>query len=224
MSLNALSSISGLRVFVFILGIVFLGSAVTYGFYLLLQLGSGRLMLGVRLIRTASTAMRDISYTAMLPVVVCGALFLLGMYAYVVGEPFQLLGMFACVVGEPFQLLGVFVCVVGKPFHLLGMFANLVGEPLQLMGNACVCGRCALSADAAETAWKSAILAQNMRMTKLTCNSQDHQGWQCQWPRCQLTAHNCIHLSCQSSMLAIQCMKDNATHVCTVHKYIAAGA
>ena len=127
MSLNALSSISGLRVFVFILGIVFLGSAVTYGFYLLLQLGSGRLMLGVRLIRTASTAMRDISYTAMLPVVVCAALFLLGMYAYVVGEPFQLLGTFAYIVGEPFQLLGNIV--------------HVLGEPVQLLGSVCIRGR-----------------------------------------------------------------------------------
>ena len=89
-SLNALSSIAGLRIFIFILGIVFLGSAIAYGFYLLLQLGSGRLMLGIRLIRTANMALRDISYTAMLPVVTCGALFLLGMYAYVVGKPFQL--------------------------------------------------------------------------------------------------------------------------------------
>ncbi|DBB11967.1 TPA: hypothetical protein ACH3X3_006093 [Trebouxia sp. C0006] len=84
-SLNALSSIAGLRIFVFVLGIVFLGSAIAYGFYLLLQLGSGRLMLGIRLIRTANMALRDVSYTAMLPVVTCGALFLLGMYAYVVG-------------------------------------------------------------------------------------------------------------------------------------------
>ncbi|KAA6417820.1 MAG: solute carrier family 44 member 2 [Trebouxia sp. A1-2] len=84
-SLNGLSSIAGLRIFVFVLGIVFLGSAVAYGFYLLLQLGSGRLMLGIRLIRTANIALRDISYTGMLPVVTCGALFLLGMYAYVVG-------------------------------------------------------------------------------------------------------------------------------------------
>ena len=89
-SLNALSSIAGLRIFVFVLGIVFLGSAIAYGLYLLLQLGSGRLMLGIRLIRTANIALRDISYTAMLPVVTCGALFLLGMYAYVVGKPFQL--------------------------------------------------------------------------------------------------------------------------------------
>ena len=89
-SLNALSSIAGLRIFVFVLGIVFLGSAIAYGFYLLLQLGSGRLMLGIRLIRTANIALRDISYTAMLPVVTCGALFFLGMYAYVVGKLFQL--------------------------------------------------------------------------------------------------------------------------------------
>ncbi len=89
-SLNALSSIAGLRIFVFVLGIVFLGSAIAYGFYLLLQLGSGRLMLGICLIRTANMALRDISYTVMLPVVTCGALFLLGMYAYVVGKPFQL--------------------------------------------------------------------------------------------------------------------------------------
>ncbi len=89
-SLNALSSIAGLRIFVFVLGIVFLGSAIACGFYLLLQLGSGRLMLGIRLIRTANMALRDISYTAMLPVVTCGALFLLGMYAYVVGKPLQL--------------------------------------------------------------------------------------------------------------------------------------
>ncbi len=85
-TLDALSSIAGLKIFVFIIGIVFLGSAIAYGFYLLLQLGSGRLMLGIRLIKTANIALRDISYTGMLPVVFCGALFLLGMYAYVVGE------------------------------------------------------------------------------------------------------------------------------------------
>ena len=85
-SLSALSSIAGLKIFVFVVGIVCLGSAFAYGFYLLLQLGSGRLMLGIRLIRTANIALRDINYTATLPVVTCGALFLLGMYAYVVGK------------------------------------------------------------------------------------------------------------------------------------------
>ena len=85
-SLDALSSIRGLRIFVFVLGIAFLSSAVGYGFYLLLQLGSGRLMLGIRLIRNANAALKDINYIAMLPMVICTALFLLGMYAYVVGK------------------------------------------------------------------------------------------------------------------------------------------
>ena len=86
-SLDSLSSIKGLRIVVFALGIAFLGSAVGYGFYLLLQLGSGRLMLGIRLIRTANAALKDINYAAMLPPVICTALFWLGMYAYVVGKP-----------------------------------------------------------------------------------------------------------------------------------------
>ena len=71
----------------FTLGVVFLVSAVVWGFHLLLHLGSGQLMLGIRLIRSANVALRDISYTAMLPAVTCAGLFLLGMYAYVVGEP-----------------------------------------------------------------------------------------------------------------------------------------
>ena len=79
-----ISRTSGL---VLVVGKAFLGSAVGYGFYLLLQLGSGRLMLGIRLIRTANAALKDINYTAMLPPVMCTALFLLGMYAYVVGKP-----------------------------------------------------------------------------------------------------------------------------------------
>ena len=86
-SLNKLSSVAGLRIFVFVAGICFLGSAVIYGFYLLLQLGSGRLMLGIRLMRAAQAPLREISYTGGLPVVTCGWLFVLGLYAYVVGEP-----------------------------------------------------------------------------------------------------------------------------------------
>ena len=85
-SLAKLPSIAGLKVFVFIVGICFLGSAVFYGFYLLLQLGSGRLMLGVRLIRAANAPLREISYTAGLPLVTCAWLFVLGLYAFVVGE------------------------------------------------------------------------------------------------------------------------------------------
>lgn len=85
-SLDSLSSIKGLRVFAFVAGVAFLGSAVVYGLHLLLQLGSGRLMLGIRLIRSANAALKDINYTRMLPFVVCTALFLLGMYAYVVGK------------------------------------------------------------------------------------------------------------------------------------------
>lgn len=85
-SLTKLSSITGLKIFVFVLGICFLSSAVVYGFYLLLQLGSGRLMLGIRLIRTANAPLREINYTEGLPLVTCGWLFMLGLYAYVVGE------------------------------------------------------------------------------------------------------------------------------------------
>lgn len=84
--LDKLPAVHGLKVLVLIMGVSFLGSAVGWGVYLLLQLGSGRLMLGMRLIRTASMAFRDISYTAVLPAVTCGSLFLLGMYFYVVGE------------------------------------------------------------------------------------------------------------------------------------------
>lgn len=85
-SLTQLPTIAGLETFVFVLGICFLGSAVVYGFYLLLQLGSGRLMLGIRLIRTAQAPLREISYTEGLPLVTCCWLFVLGLYAYVVGK------------------------------------------------------------------------------------------------------------------------------------------
>ena len=85
-SLATLPSVAHLKICVFVMGICFLGSAVVYGFYLLLQLGSGRLMLGIRLIRTAQAPLREISYTEGLPLVTCGWLFVLGLYAYVVGE------------------------------------------------------------------------------------------------------------------------------------------
>lgn len=85
-SLTQLPAIAGLKIFVFVLGVCFLGSAIVYGFYLLLQLGSGRLMLGIRLIRTAQAPLREISYTGGLPLVTCCWLFVLGMYAYMVGE------------------------------------------------------------------------------------------------------------------------------------------
>lgn len=85
-SLTQLPAIAGLKIFVFVLGVCLLGSAVVYGFYLLLQLGSGRLMLGIRLIRTAQAPLREISYTGGLPLVTCCWLFALGTYAYVVGE------------------------------------------------------------------------------------------------------------------------------------------
>ena len=85
-SLTQLPAIAGLKIFVFVLGVCFLGSAIVYGFYLLLQLGSGRLMLGIRLIRTAQAALREINYTGGLPLVTCGWLFALGLYAYVAGE------------------------------------------------------------------------------------------------------------------------------------------
>ena len=102
-SLDKLFSIAGLRIFVFVVGICFLGSAAIYGFYLLLQLGSGRLMLGIRLIRTAQAPLREISYTGGLPVVTCGWLFVLGLYAYVVGKPFQNTGLTQCMNNCPGQ-------------------------------------------------------------------------------------------------------------------------
>ena len=43
-------------------------------------------MLGIRLIRTAQAALREINYTGGLPLVTCGWLFALGLYAYVVGK------------------------------------------------------------------------------------------------------------------------------------------
>ena len=76
----------GLKVLVLVLGIAFLGSAFILGLYLLLQLGSGRLMLGIRLIRTACMAFNDINYTSVLPMITSGILFCLGMYAFVVGR------------------------------------------------------------------------------------------------------------------------------------------
>ena len=85
-TLAQLPTVAALKIFVLVVGICLLGSAVVYGFYLLLQLGSGRLMLGVRLIRTANAPLREISYTGGLPVVTCCWLFVLGLYAYVVGE------------------------------------------------------------------------------------------------------------------------------------------
>ena len=79
-----------------VVGICLLGSALVYGFYLLLQLGSGRLMLGIRLIRTANAALREINYTGGLPVITCCWLFVLGLYAYVVGELSTKLKVCAC--------------------------------------------------------------------------------------------------------------------------------
>ena len=86
-TLAQLPTIAGLKIFVFVVGICLLGSAVVYGFYLLLQLGSGRLMLGIRLIRAATAPLREISYTGGLPVVTCCWFVVLGLYAYVLGEP-----------------------------------------------------------------------------------------------------------------------------------------
>lgn len=85
-TLNKLPAIQGLELLVLLLGIAFLASSVILGFYLLLQLGSGRLMLGLRLIRTACKALDDINYTPVLPLLACGNLFGLGAYAYVVGR------------------------------------------------------------------------------------------------------------------------------------------
>ena len=84
-ALDNLPAVTGLRILVLVLGIAFLGSAFILGLYLLLQLGSGRLMLGIRLIRTACMAFRDINYTSVLPMMTSGILFCLGMYAFVVG-------------------------------------------------------------------------------------------------------------------------------------------
>ena len=97
-TLARLPTVAGLKIFVFVVGICLLGSAVVYGFYLLLQLGSGRLMLGIRLIRTANAPLREISYTGGLPVVTCCWLVVLGLYAYVVGELVSQLVLHKCFI------------------------------------------------------------------------------------------------------------------------------
>ena len=84
--LDKLPAVVDLKILVLVLGIAFLGSSFALGLYLLLQLGSGRLMLGLRLIRTATMAFRDINYTSVLPIVACSTLFILGTYAFVVGR------------------------------------------------------------------------------------------------------------------------------------------